>query len=132
MIRMKIIGILIVLVVLLSFGAAQMSTESMAPQKQMQTVPSSTYQPNPTSAGGNALWIGGGTDLNQYAQVPFGTVVPLVAISPSGGNGYLTDQMPNNEMKYSQNFIFTPVKQTNIQCLSSRAPSNKIYHWQSG
>jgi len=51
---------------------------------QMQQVPYSTYQ---STASGNALWIQGATDWSQYAAVPQGTMVPLLAISPSGGSG---------------------------------------------
>jgi hypothetical protein len=51
---------------------------------QMQQVPFSTYQP---AASGNALWIEGSSDWSQYAMVPQGAMVQLLAISISQGTG---------------------------------------------
>jgi len=51
---------------------------------QMQQVPYSTYQP---AASGNALWIQGSRDWSQYARVPQGAMVQLLAISLSQGTG---------------------------------------------
>ena len=53
---------------------------------QMQQVPYSTYQ---STASGNALWIQGATDWSQYAVVPQGSMVSLLAISPNEGSGNL-------------------------------------------
>ena len=50
---------------------------------QMQQVPYSTYQ---STASGNALWIQGATDWSQYAIVPQGTMVSLLAITPNEGS----------------------------------------------
>jgi hypothetical protein len=50
----------------------------------MQQVPFSTYQP---AASGNALWIEGSRDWSQYARVPQGAMVKLLALSISQGTG---------------------------------------------
>ena len=51
---------------------------------QMQQVPYSTYQP---AASGSALWIQGSRDWSQYAVVPQGAMVSLLAISVKEGSG---------------------------------------------
>ena len=53
---------------------------------QMQQVPYSTYQP---AASGNALWIQGSRDWSQYARVPQGAMVPLLAIISQRGHRQL-------------------------------------------
>ncbi|MDD1758416.1 MAG: cupredoxin family copper-binding protein [Methanotrichaceae archaeon] len=77
---------------------------------QQQAVPYSTYQSNPTYASSNSLWIEGTTNWTQYAAIPQDTTVSLVAVSPTGGSGYLTDNEPTG-LKYSQNFFFYPDSQ---------------------
>ena len=71
---------------------------------QMQQVPYSTYQ---STASGNALWIQGATDWSQYAVVPQGSMVSLLAISPGGsGNLILVDASGQNH-----SYFFYPVSQ---------------------
>jgi len=72
---------------------------------QMQQVPYSTYQ---STASGNALWIQGATDWSQYAVVPQGSMVSLLATTPNGGSGnlILVDASGRN---YS--YFFYPVSQ---------------------
>ncbi len=77
---------------------------------QQQAVPYLEYQSNPTHASSNSLWIEGTTNWTQYAAVPWGTTVSLIAVSPMGGSGYLTDNEPDG-LKYSQNFFFYPDSQ---------------------
>lgn len=62
---------------------------------QMQQVPYSMYQ---STASGNALWIQGATDWSQYAVVPQGMMVSLLAISPNKGSGsvFLVDSSGQN------------------------------------
>jgi hypothetical protein len=74
---------------------------------QMQQVPYSTYQP---TASGNALWIQGAADWSQYAVVPQGTMVPLLAISPNGGSGnfILVDSSVQNN---TYSYFFYPTSQ---------------------
>jgi hypothetical protein len=56
---------------------------------QMQPVPYTTYVFNQSNMTGNALWIQGSTNWTQYAAVPQGATVTLIAASPIGGSGYL-------------------------------------------
>jgi len=77
---------------------------------QRQAMPYSILKSNPTYENNNSLWIKGTTSWTQYAAVPFGTLVSLIAVSPNGGRGYFTDIEPNG-LKYSQNFFFYPDNQ---------------------
>jgi hypothetical protein len=75
---------------------------------QMQSVPFSQYQANPTYAVGNSLWIKGATAWSQYAAVPVGANVPLLAISPpSGGSGSL-NIMDSGGQTHSYSYFFYP------------------------
>jgi len=67
-------------------------------------VPYSQYQTYSLSTGGNWLWISGRDSWTQYAMVPLGSVLNLIAISPSGGYGSLYEIYPGgdlNENTYS-------------------------------
>jgi hypothetical protein len=72
---------------------------------QMQQVSYPTYQ---STASGNALWIQGARDWSQYAVVPQGSMVSLLATTPNGGSGnlILVDASGQN---YS--YFFYPVSQ---------------------
>jgi hypothetical protein len=74
---------------------------------QMQPVPYSQYVTNPTYMGANSLWIKGATDWTQYAVVPMGSVVQLLAIAPSSGSGTLSF-VDSNGLTYSYNYFFFP------------------------
>jgi hypothetical protein len=74
---------------------------------QMQSVPYSQYQSNPTYAGTNSLWIKGAQDWSQYATVPMGAIVSLLAISPTGGSGTL-NFVDADGQTYSYNYFFYP------------------------
>jgi hypothetical protein len=75
---------------------------------QMQSVPFSQYQANPTYGVGNSLWIKGSTAWSQYAAVPVGANVPLLAISPSSGGSGLLNVMDSTGQTYSYNYFFYP------------------------
>ena len=96
------------------------STHIVAPQKysmqitpstlyfgyQMQEVPYSQYQTYATYTGGNSLWIRGATSWTQYAIVPQGSSLSLLATTSPGGNGYLYEINPNGILsKNSFNFF---------------------------
>lgn len=74
---------------------------------QGQAVPYSQLQSSPTYSTSNYLWIQGATSWTQYAVVPQGASVPLLAISSSGGNGYLSEVSPSGQT-YSYNYFFYP------------------------
>lgn len=64
---------------------------------QMYSMPYSQYQANYGSySGSTSLWIQGTSGLTQYVTVPLGASLSLIAISPTGGNGYLYEIAPNS------------------------------------
>ena len=72
---------------------------------QMQAVPFSRYQSSSTYSGNNSLWIKGATDWSQYATVPLGATVSLIAISPTEGSGTL-NLVDSDGKTYSYNYYF--------------------------
>jgi hypothetical protein len=74
---------------------------------QMQSVPYSQYQSYATYTGGNSLWIQGSTSWTQYAQVPQGSSLSLLATSSAGGNGYLYEIAPDGKLT-KNSFYFYP------------------------
>jgi hypothetical protein len=72
---------------------------------QMQPMPYPQYYA--TYTGGNSLWIQGSTSWTQYAKVPQGSILSLLAISPKGGEGYLYETYPDGKVSRSD-FYFYP------------------------
>ena len=75
--------------------------------EQMQPVPYSQYWSSPAHTIANSLWIKGITSWIQYAVVPQGATVTLVAFSPTGGIGTLT-VVDSSGQTSSKNYIFYP------------------------
>jgi hypothetical protein len=75
---------------------------------QMQPVDYAQYQSNPSFAGGSSLWIQGSQSWTQYAAIPEGATVSLLAITPTSGNGYLYFTDSDGKM-YTYNYFFYPV-----------------------
>jgi len=73
---------------------------------QNQAAPYSRYITN-TKYSGNSLWIQGKMNWTQYAVVPQGSIVPLLAISATKGIGSL-NFMDRDEQMYKYNFYFYP------------------------
>ncbi len=80
---------------------------------QMQPVRFSQYQSTPTFSESNSLWIKGATSWSQYAVVPVGANVSLLAMSPNGGSGVL-NFVDANGQTYSYNYFFYPISQLNF------------------
>jgi len=74
---------------------------------QMQAVPYSQYQSSATYTGGNSLWILGSSSWSQYAKVPQGSGLSLLATSSTGGNGYLYEITADGKLS-KQSFYFFP------------------------
>ena len=74
---------------------------------QMQAVPYAQYKTYSTYIGGNSLWIQGPTSWTQYAQVPQGSSLSLLATSSTGGDGYLYEIDPDG-MLSKNSFYFYP------------------------
>ena len=73
---------------------------------QMQAVPYTQYKTYSKYAEENALWLLGATSWTQYAQVPQGSSLSLLAISSSGGNGYLYEIDPHGLLSKSDYYFF--------------------------
>jgi len=75
--------------------------------EQMQSVSYTQYQSTPSYTNGNFLWIKGVTAWTQYAVVPQGASVSLLAISSTGGSG----SFAIDGQTYSNNYVFYPNSQ---------------------
>jgi len=73
---------------------------------QQQAVPYSQYQSYATYTGGNSLWIQGATSWTQYASVPQGASLSLLAISATGSNGYLYEIYPNGQLMKNYYYFY--------------------------
>lgn len=74
---------------------------------QMHSVQYSQYLSNPAYKQSNSLWIQGSTSWSQYAVVPQGAILSLIAISSTGGNGFLYEIYPDGKSS-SNNYYFFP------------------------
>jgi len=81
---------------------------------QMQSVPYSQYQTYSTYTGGNSLWIQGSTSWTQYATIPQGAGLSLLATTSSGGNGYLYEITPDGQLTKNYYNFFPGFNQINF------------------
>jgi len=65
---------------------------------QMHAMPYSQYQTYATYTDGKSLWIQGSTSWTQYATIPQGASLSLLATSSAGGNGYLYEITPDGQL----------------------------------
>lgn len=96
-----------------NIAGQQPSTLYVAGQKQM-AIPYSQAQTYATFTGGNALWIQGTNSWTQYAQVPQGSYLSLIATTSNSGNGYLYEIYPNNRLERSSFYFFAPYTRINF------------------
>jgi hypothetical protein len=89
------------------FAIADMTPATVYFGNEQQPVAFSQYQSNPAYAGVNSLWIAGSASWAQYVTVPQGSSVPLLASSPRGGEGYISEIDPNGKMT-NYPFYFYP------------------------
>lgn len=94
---------------------------------QNQAVLYSRYQANANNSG-NALWIQGTTDWAQYAVVPQGSIVPLIAISRTEGIGNLNFKNYDGQI-YNLNFYFYP---NNHMTFYADNPGRYVMYFVSG
>jgi len=71
---------------------------------QMQAMPYPQYYA--TYTGGNSLWIRGSTSWTQYASVPQGSILSLLASSPTGGEGALYETYPDGKVTRSDYYFY--------------------------
>lgn len=82
--------------------------------KQQTAIPSNQAQAYATFTGGNALWIQGTYSWTQYAQVPQGSYLSLIATTSNAGNGYLYEIYPNNRLERSSFYFYSPYTRINF------------------
>lgn len=78
----------------------EVDSDEVVPQmvyfgSSQRAVPYSQYQSYALSSGSNSLWISGTSTWTQYAVVPLGSSLNLIASSPTGGYGYLYEIYPD-------------------------------------
>jgi hypothetical protein len=109
-------------------SSAAPSTHIVAPQKysiqnmpttlyfgyQMQAIPYTQYQTYATYTGGNSLWIQGSTSWTQYAAIPQGAALSLLATTSAGGDGYLYEITPDGQLTKNYYSFFTGYNQLNF------------------
>ena len=70
----------------------------------------SQYKSNALATGTNSLWIAGASSWTQYAVVPLGSELNLIAISPSGGYGRLYEIYPDGTL-FTNSYSLYPYNQ---------------------
>jgi len=73
---------------------------------QEQPVPYYQYQTYAAQEGGNFLWVQEPSSWSQYATVPQGTLVSLIATTLTGGNGYLYETYPDGHTIKNYYYFF--------------------------
>lgn len=73
---------------------------------QKQAVPYYQYPTYAAYTGGNSLWIQGTTSWTQYATVPQGSALTILAITSTGGSGYLYEIRPDGQLAKNYYYFF--------------------------
>ncbi|HPS92773.1 MAG TPA: cupredoxin domain-containing protein, partial [Methanothrix sp.] len=79
---------------MLYFGSAQ------------KAVPYTQYQSYALSTGGNSLWVSGSSSWTQYAVVPLGSSLKMVATSPASGYGTLYEIYPDGALDVNGYYFY--------------------------
>jgi len=96
------------------FTASYSTTYFVPNSYQLYSVPFSQYYSNYASySGGTSLWVQGTSGLTQYVTVPLGASLSLIAISPTGGNGYIYETAPGG-VSNTNNYYFNQYNQMNF------------------
>jgi plastocyanin len=75
-----------------------------------KAVPYSQYQTYALTTGANSLWIQGASSWTQYAMVPLGSMLTMITMSPTGGQGYLYEVYPDSTLD-KNGYYFYPYNQ---------------------
>jgi plastocyanin len=75
-----------------------------------KAVPYSQYQTYALTTGANSLWIQGASSWTQYAMVPQGSMLTMITMSPTGGQGYLYEVYPDGTLD-KNGYYFYPYNQ---------------------
>lgn len=71
-----------------------------------KAVPYTQYQSYALSTGGISLWISGSSSWTQYAVVPLGSSLKMVATSPSAGYGTLYEIYPDGSLDVNGYYFY--------------------------
>jgi len=85
---------------------AKIEFDEVAPEtiyfgSAQKALPYSQYQSYATSTGANSLWISGSSSWTQYAVIPIGSYLNMIATTASGGYGYLYEIYPDGKLDKS-------------------------------
>jgi plastocyanin len=84
----------------------------------LYSIPFSQYYSNYASySGGTSLWIQGTTGLTQYVTIPLGASLSLIAMSPTGGYGYIYETAPGG-ISSTNNYYFYQYSQMSFYASS--------------
>jgi len=75
-----------------------------------KAVPYSQYQTYALTTGTNSLWIQGASSWTQYAMVPQGSMLTMITMSPTGGQGSLYEVYPDGTLD-TNGYYFYPYNQ---------------------
>lgn len=71
-----------------------------------KAVPYAQYQTYALSTGTNSIWISGSSSWTQYAMVPQGSMLSMIAMSPAGGYGYLYEIYPDGSLDKNGYYLY--------------------------
>ncbi len=94
--------------------SGQQPTTLLVGGQEQKAIPYSQAQAYATFTGGNALWIQGTSSWTQYAQVPQGSYLSLIAFANMGGNGYLYEIYPDGRLERSYYYFYSPTTRINF------------------
>jgi len=82
---------------------AEIEFDEVAPEtiyygSAQKAVPYSQYQIYATSTGANSLWISGSSSWTQYAVIPIGSYLSMIATTASEGHGDLYEIYPDGKL----------------------------------
>lgn len=94
---------------------AKIEFDEVAPEtiyfgSAQKALPYSQYQSYATSTGANSLWISGSSSWTQYAVIPIGSYLNIIATTARGGYGYLYEIYPDGKLDKSA-YSFYPYTQ---------------------
>jgi hypothetical protein len=90
---------------------AEIDFNAVAPEtiylgSAQKALPYSQYQSFATSTGANSLWIAGSSSWTQYAVVPIGSNLNMIATTANGGYGYLYQIYPDGKLDKRANSFY--------------------------
>jgi len=109
---LKLYLMLIVTVIVVCFYGVQgqYSVSSISGSSTHISAPVSTLIVGSIQASANnagpSLWIQGNGGWTQYATIPQGSTVTLIAVSPTGGSGYLSETLNGTALSNSNFYIY--------------------------